>query len=153
MTKAPIRRPAKGPKVAIAQIEPILGDVDANLEKHRDAVLRANEEQADLLVFPELSLTGYRLKDTVPDWASGLKVTRPSGRIEYRFWQQGGGYDRNIHKADTLRKAMNYIHSNPVRRGLVEDPRQWTWSSRRAWELGETGPISIDRDSCNASLV
>jgi NAD+ synthase (glutamine-hydrolysing) len=69
MTKAPIRRPAKGPKVAIAQIEPILGDVDANLEKHRDAVLRANEEQADLLVFPELSLTGYRLKDTVPDVA------------------------------------------------------------------------------------
>ncbi len=69
MTKAPMRRPAKGPRVAIAQIEPILGDVGANLEKHRDAVARAVDEQVDLLVFPELSLTGYRLKDTVPDVA------------------------------------------------------------------------------------
>jgi len=69
MTKAPIRRPAKGPKIAIAQIEPILGDVEANLAKHRDAVARAGEEEVDLLVFPELSLTGYRLKDTVPDVA------------------------------------------------------------------------------------
>jgi predicted amidohydrolase len=69
MNKAPIRRPAKGPRVAIAQIEPILGDVNANLEKHREAVLRADEEKADLLVFPELSLTGYRLRDTVPDVA------------------------------------------------------------------------------------
>ncbi len=43
--------------------------MDANLERHREAVARAAGEQVDLLVFPELSLTGYRLKDAVPEVA------------------------------------------------------------------------------------
>ena len=30
------------------------------------------------------------------DWLDKLKVIRPGGRIEHRFWQQGGGYDRNM---------------------------------------------------------
>ena len=40
----------------------------------------------------------------------------------YRFWQAGGGYDRNITSVETLRKAAEYIHGNPVRRGLVGQP-------------------------------
>ena len=64
------KRPAKGPRVAIAQGAPTLGDVETNLEQHREAVARAQEESVDVLVFPELSTTGYRLKDTVPDVAA-----------------------------------------------------------------------------------
>ena len=64
------RRPAKGPRVGVAQIAPALGDVEANLLHHRRAVERAAEAGVDILVFPELSLTGYRLKDTVPEVAA-----------------------------------------------------------------------------------
>ena len=52
-------------KLAIAQIATKLGDVQANLEKHLELVEQAKKEKADLLVFPELSLTGYVLQDLV----------------------------------------------------------------------------------------
>jgi predicted amidohydrolase len=63
------RRPAEGVRVAVAQIAPKLGDVAANLEAHRTAVARARDSGARVVIFPELSLTGYRLKDTVPEVA------------------------------------------------------------------------------------
>jgi NAD+ synthase (glutamine-hydrolysing) len=50
-------------KVGLAQITPKLGDVEANLALHLEAVQEAIAQGADLLVFPELSLTGYRLRD------------------------------------------------------------------------------------------
>jgi NAD+ synthase (glutamine-hydrolysing) len=52
--------------LALAQIATQLGDVQANLEKHLDFVKQAKAQKADLVVFPELSLTGYVLQDLVP---------------------------------------------------------------------------------------
>ncbi|MFP3854353.1 MAG: nitrilase-related carbon-nitrogen hydrolase [Anaerolineales bacterium] len=53
-------------KIALAQIDTRLGEVEANLGKHLDMAKQAAGQDADLLVFPELSLTGYSLKDLVP---------------------------------------------------------------------------------------
>ncbi len=36
-----------------------------------------------------------------------------------RFWQRGGGYDRNLYSADVITEKVEYIHGNPVRAGLV----------------------------------
>ncbi|MGE5251157.1 MAG: nitrilase-related carbon-nitrogen hydrolase [Bacteroidota bacterium] len=52
-------------KLALAQIATKLGDVQANLEKHLGLIDQARQEKTDLLVFPELSLTGYVLQDLV----------------------------------------------------------------------------------------
>ena len=52
--------------LALAQINPQLGRVEANLEKHLATIRSAQEAGADLLIFPELSLTGYVLQDLVP---------------------------------------------------------------------------------------
>ena len=63
---------AKSPpavRIALAQIAPILGDRDRNLALHRDKIVEASRQGADLIVFPELSLTGYFLRDMVPDMA------------------------------------------------------------------------------------
>jgi NAD+ synthase (glutamine-hydrolysing) len=49
--------------LAIAQITTRLGDVESNLEKHLSLAVEARSKGADLLVFPELSLTGYVLQD------------------------------------------------------------------------------------------
>lgn len=49
--------------IALAQINTKLGDVDANLEKHLELVHQARHNGAELIVFPELSLTGYVLQD------------------------------------------------------------------------------------------
>jgi NAD+ synthase (glutamine-hydrolysing) len=52
--------------VALAQINTKLGGVDSNLEKHLNLIKEAVAQGADLLVFPELSLTGYVLQDLAP---------------------------------------------------------------------------------------
>jgi len=53
----------------MAQIAPTLGDTERNLKMHLDEIRRAERAGADLVVFPELSLTGYLLQDLVPDAA------------------------------------------------------------------------------------
>src|SRR5512137_617234 len=52
--------------LALAQISTKLGNVQANLEKHLALIEHASQAGMDLLVFPELSLTGYVLQDLVP---------------------------------------------------------------------------------------
>ncbi len=61
--------------VALAQIKPKLGCVGENLAIIEEQAARAIREKADLIVFPELALTGYFLKDLVPDVA--LKLDSP----------------------------------------------------------------------------
>jgi NAD+ synthase (glutamine-hydrolysing) len=55
--------------VGLAQIYPKLGDVPANLDKHRQFIEQADQQEVDLLIFPELSLTGYQVQDLVPEVA------------------------------------------------------------------------------------
>jgi predicted amidohydrolase len=55
--------------LALAQIVTKLGDVQANLQKHLDFIQQARSQKADLVLFPELSLTGYVLQDLVPSVA------------------------------------------------------------------------------------
>ena len=57
-------------KLALAQFSPRLGDVDANLKIIDDYIARARAARADLVIFPELALTGYYLKDLVPSVAA-----------------------------------------------------------------------------------
>jgi predicted amidohydrolase len=52
-----------GISVALAQMAPRLGALDENLERHRELITEARHEGADLVVFPELGLTGYLLQD------------------------------------------------------------------------------------------
>ncbi len=55
--------------LTLAQIATKLGDVQSNLEKHLDYIKQAKASKTDLIVFPELSLTGYVLQDLVPSVA------------------------------------------------------------------------------------
>ena len=63
----------------------------------------------------------------------------------FRFWQAGGGYDRNITNIDTAINVIRYIHNNPLRRKLVKHPKEWLYSSYKDWENDEKGPIAIDK--------
>jgi predicted amidohydrolase len=56
-------------RVAVAQIAPTLGDLAKNLALHEKMAGDAIAQSANLLIFPELSLTGYFLKDQVPSVA------------------------------------------------------------------------------------
>jgi len=60
-----------------------------------------------------------------------------------RFWEPRF-YDFNVYTQEKLIEKLKYIHANPVRRGLVDHPAAWIWSSYRFYETGEQGMISID---------
>jgi putative transposase len=60
------------------------------------------------------------------------------------FWQTGGGYDRNLWSAGVIHKEVDYIHGNPVRRGLVTTPDQWRYSSAGYYAGMEGAPIAMD---------
>jgi predicted amidohydrolase len=63
--------------IALAQIATKLGDVNANLEKHLELIRQAVSSGVDLIVFPELSLTGYCLQDLVPTVALDASTDDP----------------------------------------------------------------------------
>ncbi len=63
--------------LALAQINTQLGCVEANLEKHLALARQAREQGAELVVFPELSLTGYVLQDLVPTVAHRARRDDP----------------------------------------------------------------------------
>lgn len=63
-------------RIALAQIAPRLGQLEANLERHLELIEAARAEGAGLVVFPELGLTGYLLQDLAADVALRLDDPR-----------------------------------------------------------------------------
>jgi putative transposase len=72
-------------------------------------------------------------------------TVRNKTRTYHRFWQAGPGQDRNIYDPHTAHQVVEYIHANPWKRGLVERPSGWHWSSARDWDGDVDVPIRVDR--------
>lgn len=86
-------------------------------------------------------------KQNAPWFLPRMARRHADGRTTHHFWQAGGGYDRNIWSLLELFEKIDYIHANPVRRGLVEGPEDWRWSSWSALETGRTGDVPVDTAS------
>ncbi|PMU82887.1 hypothetical protein C1Y30_31375, partial [Pseudomonas sp. GW704-F3] len=50
-----------------------------------------------------------------PELKAGGRIERKDRPSEFRFWQAGGGYDRNLVSGSATWSMIHYIHSNPVR--------------------------------------
>ena len=79
-----------------------------------------------------------------PEFLTRLTV-RNRNRTYRRFWQAGAGQDRNVYDPDSAHQILEYIHNNPVRRGLVEKAEQWTWSSAADYAGGKNVPLRVDK--------
>jgi putative transposase len=64
---------------------------------------------------------------------------------EVRFWQRRY-YDFNVHNELKRVEKLRYMHRNPVKRGLVEDPADWPWSSFRHFATGIEGAVEIESE-------
>ena len=62
-----------------------------------------------------------------------------------QFWQRRY-YDFNVHSSEKRIEKIQYIHHNPVIRGLVSKPQDYRWSSFNHYATGEPGPIEIDSE-------
>jgi len=90
--------------IAIAQIASKLGDVAANLETHLDLLEKARKKKAGLVVFPELGLTGYTLKDLVEEVAL-------DPRSDPRF-------AKFVAKTKGLSAVVGFVEESPAEKGL-----------------------------------
>ena len=59
------------------------------------------------------------------------------------FWQ-ARFYDFNVWRTKKRLEKLRHMHRNPVKRGLVESPELWAWSSYRQHHLDEAGLVQVD---------
>ena len=124
-------------------------------------------EHVHLIVFPEEPTarisgllcaikrpTSYRIKQDIfaskDPLLEKLTIRERPGKTTFRFWQEGSGYDRNVLDHQSLRRMINYVHLNPVRRGLVDHPREWKWSS---WQHYEEESNTVDANLPNINVL
>ena len=74
-----------------------------------------------------------------PSAKSAERVGHPNAP----FWQRRY-YDFNVWSYRKEVEKLRYLHRNPVRRGLVERPEDWEWSSFRHHATGEEGVVEIE---------
>lgn len=86
----------------------------------------------------------YWLRQNQPKYLDKLTGEQAGDNRRHHFWQPGGGYDRNVTETATLYRMIDYIHDNPVRRGLANRPTQWPWSSAGWYARAEQALIQMD---------
>jgi len=62
---------------------------------------------------------------------------------EHQLWEEGS-HPQRIESEVVMRQKLDYIHQNPVKRGFVDLPEHWRWSSARDY-AGLPGLIEVDR--------
>jgi len=72
-----------------------------------------------------------------------LKLSVMMQRKERPFWQ-ARYYDFNVYTERKRVEKLQYMHRNPVKRGLVADPDAWAWSSCNHYYTGEDGVVEIE---------
>jgi putative transposase len=71
-----------------------------------------------------------------------LKISVSKQSKERPFWQ-ARYYDFNVFTQEKRLEKLNYLHWNPVKRGLVEKPEDWLWSSVHYYETGEGEDLTM----------
>lgn len=86
---------------------------------------------------PEHGPLAQAMQSIKPSVALTLALRAPDS-----FWQ-ARYHDFNVWSERKFVKKLRYIHRNPVRRGLVERPEDWTWSSFRHYATWEASQVEI----------
>ena len=68
-----------------------------------------------------------------------LTIQERPGKSCFRFWQEGPGYDRNLFSPEAISGFIDYVHRNPVTKGLCQRAVDWNWSSARFYLLDPPG--------------
>jgi len=102
-------------------------------------------DHVHLVICPRLEEYGVSrilkaLKQPVSYWLVREGLACPD-----QVWQPGGGYDRNLWKPPTIHREIDYIHNNPVRKGLCHSPQEWRYSSAAFWAGRSDVPLRMDQ--------
>src|SRR3954470_13325637 len=127
-------------RVAGVQLENVVGDLAGNGERILDAMRWAEEQEADVVVFPELALTGYPLADLV------LREEFVDAALERvrQIAEQSG------HTAAVI-GTVDRGPPPPPRRGARGTRATATWPSARRWPATASCAASTTRPCCRTT--
>ena len=112
-------------------------------------LLLSEPERSNLAVALQMlkQIVSHKLHDhgEKPGAPSCSRSVREGGALRSHdpFWQPRY-YDFNVRREQKLMEKLDYMHRNPVQRGLVTCPEDWTWSSARHYATGEEGAVEIE---------
>jgi len=119
------------------------------LENHLHLVARSSNLAADIGDFK--SFTARRLVELLELHNADMLLRqlkafklRHKTESEYQVWQEGS-HPEQIQDGEMMRQKVEYAHNNPVKRGYVDVPEHWRYSSARSY-LGKPGLIEVITD-------
>ena len=121
-----------------------LGKVREEMEFHLIGYVVMPEHVRLLLSEPERgtpSTVMHKLKLRV---ARKMRTPRTEQGETLRAFWQARFYDFSVYTKGKRMEKLNYMHANPVIRGVLAHPKDWPWSSWSFYEKGEAGLVRID---------
>ncbi|QYK53724.1 MAG: transposase [Fimbriimonadaceae bacterium] len=80
------------------------------------------------------------LRSTNPGLLNEVAIVRDE-KVRHRIWLPGGGYDRSLRDDQSIENAIDYIHNNPVKAGLVNTANEYAFSSAKEFFEGDFSRI------------
>jgi REP-associated tyrosine transposase len=77
-------------------------------------------------------------------WLGQLALRFPEAPADEKHFWQGRFYDFNVYSHRKKKEKLDYMHGNPVVRGLVTHPKDWPWSSFSFYARDEVRLLEID---------
>ncbi len=119
------------------------------LENHVHLIARAPRLSATIQSFK--SFAARRLIDLFKSRSADVLLRqlrahklRHKKESQYQLWQEGS-QPKQIQSDEMMWQKLEYIHANPVKRGYVDDPLHWRYSSARNY-AGQPGLIEVVTD-------
>ena len=75
-------------------------------------------------------------------WLLSRRLPQRKANRQHQVWQEGS-HPKQIVSHEMMRQKLDYIHNNPVRRGYVDDPADWRYSSARNYQ-GLSGLLDVE---------
>jgi predicted amidohydrolase len=134
-------------RIALAQIDSVLGDTEKNLRRAKEVVAEARTRSVDLTVFPELSLSGYAVGELgadVPVWAQSEAITslaEAAGEmaVVVGFCEEGRGFQTYNSAAYLEGGMLRHLHRKLYlpNYGIYEERKHYNpGQSMRAFDTG-----------------
>ena len=117
------------------------------MENHLHLIASASNlpmEIGNFKSFTARSIIDLLIKKQVTHILEQLKFYRLKHKIdqEYQVWQEGF-HPQAILREEIFRQKLDYIHNNPIKRGYVDDPAHWRYSSYRNY-AGQQGLLQVE---------
>jgi REP element-mobilizing transposase RayT len=118
------------------------------LENHLHLVARSQDLSRDIQRFKSYTareILVYLQSENTSGLLRRLELFKRSHKVEstYQIWEEGS-HPQIISSEAVLKQKLDYIHQNPVKRGYVDLPEHWRYSSARNYE-GQEGLIDVCR--------